>query len=112
MNFLLNILSNVFNRFISTPGSKSKDANNTDTNAKISRVENTSAIIMLVCAISLAFYWIPQYIVADVFWIKQCIAQNQLVAFPIKADELFEMIYSLLGLGTLGFIHKLVRRFK
>lgn len=113
MNFLINILSTIFNKFISR---SNKQINNLDTNVNVTRQENTNAVaeataaIIWICAVTLAIFWIPQYITADVFWIKNCIAQGHIVKFPLDIDKLFEMICSLLGLSGLGIIHKLVKR--
>lgn len=108
MNALISILSTVFGVFLNKP----KDTPATNADVKIGRVEHASSMIVLVCAIALFFYWIPQFILADIFWIKHCIQQNQLVAFPINADELFKLIYSLCGLGFTGVLHKIIKRFK
>lgn len=109
MNFLINILSTFFSKFISKSNNQ---INNLDTNINVNRQENTNAVaeataaILWVCAFFLAI----QYGVATYFWIKSCIAHNAIVDFPFSSKKIFEMIYSLLGLGAIGAVHKLIKR--
>jgi fatty acid desaturase len=109
IDFLTKTLSKIFNVFINKN-------NQSNTNINVNRTENTSwiakatAVILLVCAVALAIYWIPQFIVADIFWVKSCIKVGHIIEFPVKADKLFEMIYSLLGLGAVGIMHKFIKR--
>jgi hypothetical protein len=72
-------------------------------------ISGARAAIIWICAIVLAIYWVPQYGVATYFWIKGCIIHGGLINYPLSAEKLFEMIASLLGLGTLGFLHKIFK---
>ena len=72
--------------------------------------------ILWVCAISIAAYFLPQYIMGSVLWIKMCLAKNAFVPYPIQINTLIELIGALLGLrglgsllnsGVLGFLKKI-----
>ena len=69
-------------------------------------VSGARAALIWICAICLAFYWIPQYGIGSFFWVKGCILHHALISFPLNVDKLFEMITSLLGLGV---IHKFTK---
>jgi hypothetical protein len=60
-----------------------------------------------VCAAALASYFLPKHILASVLWVKASWAAQALVAYPIGIDGLMELVYALLGLGTLRTIDKL-----
>ena len=63
-----------------------------------------------VAAISLGLYFIPQYTVSSIVWIKMCwevVPVNgiwNLPAYPASVDGLMELITAMLGLGAIkGF---------
>jgi hypothetical protein len=62
-----------------------------------------------VCAASLAFYFIPQYIVGAYLWAKISLATGAVAAFPISADGLFQLVLALLGMSTLRTYEKVTK---
>lgn len=67
-----------------------------------------------VSGIALGFYFIPQYVMATVVWIKLLAAKNfgELVAYPASSDGLMELVLALLGLGMLRSGEKIAGRAK
>lgn len=64
-----------------------------------------------VAAISLFFYFVPQYAVASYIWaVKMLAANGEWVAYPASADGLMELVMALLGLGGLRTVEKLAKR--
>ena len=59
-----------------------------------------------VCALSLAFYFIPQYIVATILWAKLSWAAQAIVLYPVSATGLMELVFALLGMATLRTYEK------
>jgi hypothetical protein len=61
-----------------------------------------------VCSISMACYFIPQYLLASIFWIKLSWATNTLVPFPIAEPKgMMELVYALLGFGLYRTVEKM-----
>jgi holin (3TMs family) len=56
-----------------------------------------------ICGISLAFYFIPQYIMGAYLWSVMCLHEHKLLAFPISDNDLLELLGILLGIGVYGF---------
>ena len=54
----------------------------------------------------LALYYIPQILLTEYFWALQCIAKNAVVPFPMKADDILNLVYILLGFGAYRMIEK------
>lgn len=59
-----------------------------------------------VCAMSLACYYIPQYGLAAVFWIKLSWAAQEIQPYPATADGLIELVGGMLGLALWRTIDK------
>ncbi len=59
-----------------------------------------------VCAVSLASYYIPQFVLGSIVWVKTCLAAGQLSAYPLEIDGITGLVASLLGLGTLRTVEK------
>jgi len=60
-----------------------------------------------VLAISLAFFYIPQFALASVLWVKVCWAAEKLQPYPIsEIGGLTQLVFALLGLGTLRTAEK------
>lgn len=111
MKFILNILSTVLSRIFFKSNKNSSDDNK---NIEISTQDNTAlsearASVIWVCVVCVAIYWVVQYVVADIFWIKACIAHNSIVKFPLDDKKLFDLLYSVLGIGVAGAIHKFIK---
>ena len=61
-----------------------------------------------ICGIALGVYFIPQYIMASIIWVKLSWAAQTLVAFPIgEPHGLLELVLGMLGLGALRTIEKI-----
>ncbi len=65
-----------------------------------------------VCGIALAMFYLPQFAVATVLWVEQVNATGTLVPYPVSADQIWEGVLALLGLGTLRTVEKLAGRTK
>jgi hypothetical protein len=62
---------------------------------------------------SLAMYYLPQFALATWLWSRQCLLDNQLLAYPIAdISGITELVVALLGLGTLRTVEKLTNRAK
>lgn len=59
-----------------------------------------------VCAASLACYYIPQFILGSVIWVKECWVAGELSAYPLSIEGITGLVASLLGLGTLRTVEK------
>lgn len=62
-----------------------------------------------VCGISLAAFYIPQFSVATVLWVKACWAVKELQSYPADASGLLELVLALLGMASIRTIEKLKR---
>jgi hypothetical protein len=116
MNFILNILGTILSRIFNGSRQKTDNNNKNNENIDISTQNNTAiadatAAIIWICAICLGVFWIVQYIFADYMWIKDCLAHNKMMPFPLDTQKLFEMIYSFLGVGVANAAHKIIRKF-
>lgn len=56
--------------------------------------------------ISLFFFFVPQYVAASIMWVRAVILAGELVAYPVSADGLFELVLGMLGLGALRTYEK------
>ena len=63
---------------------------------------------------ALAVYFIPQYVVATVVWVKLISATGfkEMVPYPASGDGLMELVLALLGLGLLRSGEKIAGRAK
>ena len=59
-----------------------------------------------VCAASLASYYIPQFVLGSIIWVKACWIAGKLTAYPLQIEGVMGLVSSLLGLGTLRTIEK------
>ena len=66
-----------------------------------------------VCGVSLACYFIPQYLIAAYVWAVLILSTDTIPAilppFPVVADGLMELVIALLGLGVIRTTEKLRR---
>lgn len=44
-------------------------------------------------------YWAPQLILANYLWYIKCMAIHDIAPFPIKADEIMNLVYLVFGFG-------------
>jgi len=114
MNFILNILNMLSNTLFGKFGNTKTNSNNNtykiETSNKNNAMNDARASVIWVCVVVVAIYWIPQYLFADFMWIKACLAHNAIVPFPLNDKKLFDLLYSILGLGVVGAIHKFISK--
>lgn len=58
------------------------------------------------CGACIALYYIPQILIADYLWIKLSVQKNDILPFPIKSDDILNLVYILLSWGTLKTVEK------
>lgn len=68
--------------------------------------------IIWVCALALAAYFLPQFILGSFLWVKMCLAKNILLPYPVNGKYLIDLIGALLGLGSLRTFEKLTGKTK
>ncbi len=113
MNFILNILNMLLNKIFGKFGNTKTNSNNTykiETSNKNNAMNDARASVIWICVVVVAIYWIPQYLFADFMWIKMCLHHNAIVPFPLKDKKLFDLLYSMLGLGVVGAFHKFLNK--
>ena len=59
-----------------------------------------------VCGVSLACFFIPQFVLGAYLWVKTCLDVGQIVEYPLNADGLFSLVTSLLGMAMLRTYEK------
>lgn len=57
-------------------------------------------------AISLFFYYVPQYVIASFLWVKMTLGAGTIQPYPATADGLMELVVLLLGGATLRSYEK------
>jgi hypothetical protein len=60
-----------------------------------------------ICGTALAIYFIPQYIMATVLWVKVSWSAQAIAAYPVSPDSLIELLFAMLGIAGLRTIEKL-----
>uniref|UniRef100_A0A6H2A1Y5 Putative holin n=1 Tax=viral metagenome TaxID=1070528 RepID=A0A6H2A1Y5_9ZZZZ len=61
-----------------------------------------------ICGTAIGAYFIPQYLLASVLWLKLCWTAQSLVAYPIAEPKgLMELTLGMLGLAGLRTVEKL-----
>ena len=66
-----------------------------------------------VCVISLFFFYVPQYVIASIVWVK-LITENdwEIVPYPVDDQGIMELVLAMLGMATLRGVEKLRGRSK
>jgi len=59
-----------------------------------------------VCALSLMFYFVPQYVVGTFLWAKTCLASGAITAYPVSAEGLMQLVFGMLGIAALRTYEK------
>jgi hypothetical protein len=54
----------------------------------------------------IALYWIPRLSFTDYYWIDLCIQTHKLIDYPIKPDELYNLLWLIFGFGGYRLIDK------
>lgn len=65
-----------------------------------------------VCSISLGAYYIPQYALASILWVRVCWASQVLEPYPVNADGLTQLVLALLGMGGIRMLEKMAGKAK
>lgn len=67
-----------------------------------------------IAGISLGMYYIPQFAIATIVWVKLLNANEwtELVPYPGSVDGLMELVFALLGMATLRTAEKMAGRSK
>ena len=60
-----------------------------------------------VLAISLFFYYVPQFVLGSALWAINCYKLHTLVTFPLNTSGMTQLIIAMLGMGTLRTVEKL-----
>lgn len=68
--------------------------------------------ILWVAAVALLFYYVPQYAVAAYVWAATCLERGEVVAYPVSADGLLELVLALAVPAGLRTVEKLKGRAK
>lgn len=63
-------------------------------------------------AISLLLYYVPQYALASILWVRLSWHAQSIVEYPATADGLMELVLAMLGMGVLRGVDKLAGRSK
>lgn len=82
------------------------EINKLEAQSRSNFVSGARPAIMWICAICIALYYIPQFVIADYLWLVQCLSQNKLLPFPIDARDLMGLTYNILGLGLYRTLEK------
>ncbi len=51
-------------------------------------------------------YWVPQLVMTNYFWALQCLETGQIDPFPIKPDEIYNLVWLLFGFAGYSVIKK------
>lgn len=60
------------------------------------------------CGFLILLYYAPQILIVTYVWGKVCIISGKPIPFPMKADEILNLVYLLFGMGGLGVAKKAV----
>lgn len=64
-------------------------------------------------ALSLFFFYVPQYVIATGIWVKLLDENSwQMVPYPTTADGIMELVIAMLGMGALRTVDKLSKTSK
>ena len=66
-----------------------------------------------VCALSLFFFYIPQYVIASYVWVRMIVENDwEIVPYPVSDEGVMELVLALLCMATLRGVEKLKGRSK
>ena len=60
-----------------------------------------------VCGISLALFFVPQYVMGAYIFVHTYVTTGEVIAYPVEPKAVLELVFSLLGLGALRTVEKL-----
>jgi len=58
------------------------------------------------CGFLILLYYAPQIIIITYIWAKHCAKSGVPIPFPMKSDEILNLVYLLFGMGGLGVVKK------
>ena len=102
----------VMERIQQRPGLVQSEINKVEAQHRSWFVAGWRPAIGWVCAVSLFMYFVPQYALASYIWAKASIAADHLIPYPVTSDGLMELVFALLGMGTIRMAEKLAGRAK
>ncbi len=66
-----------------------------------------------VCALSLFFFYVPQFAMATWVWVDlKPLADGTLAPFPVNADGIMELVLAMLGMATIRTAEKMAGKTK
>lgn len=71
-------------------------------------VSGARPFILWVCGISLACFFIPQYLIGSYFWIIDMWTVGHVTPYPLNTQGLMELVYGMLGLGAYRTVEKVI----
>lgn len=102
----------VMERIQQRPGLVQSEINKVEAQHRSTFVAGWRPAIGWVCAASLFMFYVPQYALASYIWAKASIAADHLIPYPTTSDGLMELVFALLGMGTIRMAEKLAGRAK
>ncbi len=110
-------VAGVVDRFIETPDEKriakqliakgQNEINALSAKHQSRFVSGARPAILWVCAISLFFYFVPQYVMAAILWTMKSWSAQAILPYPVDASGLMELTLGLLGLAGLRTLERL-----
>jgi hypothetical protein len=122
-------VANVINQFVETPDERraadmllTKMAQEPDkAQTEINKVESGHRSIFVagwrpfigwVCGTSLGLYFIPQFVLGAILWVRVSWDAQEIQAYPVDASALFELVLAMLGMSGLRMIEKIAGKAK
>ncbi len=56
------------------------------------------------CGFLILLYYAPQIIIATYIWYYQCVAIGHVLPFPMKSDDILNLVYLLFGIGGYSLV--------
>jgi hypothetical protein len=97
----------------------SKQANNASKEMNLAEAQSDKLFVAgwrpfigWVCGVSLAVFFIPQFLLGTLLWAKECLLLGIIRSYSIKVDGLMELVLGMLGIAGLrtaekfGGVHK------
>lgn len=100
----INAISDLLDRITLTDAQKA-EANHALAllNAGSSPINKAKAFLIVICDVCMALYWIPQIVIADYFWVKECFVAGALIPCKFDPTEIIALLLSALGLTLIHY---------
>ena len=59
-----------------------------------------------VCAVSLACYFIPQFVMAVILWVRLCYLKGELLPYPVSINDVITLTSGMLGIAGIRMAEK------